>query len=244
MKITLLLVALWVAGASAAAAQKTIVFADGSRMAIQSYEIKGGSVQFTTTDGKLRSVPSSYVNLAATEEANGGASPQAPAAPAPSPPPPAPEPLPVETVTPTPPISAPAPVPEPAAAAPDLGPPPVWSNDELKVSLQIPSGEWQLDDMPPSFDVAVALERGTTEARVTLALIRQELRGEKDFRELVSGIESSISKAAGYQSIANGEVELDPYAAHEFRFTKKSDSVDVYNRLVVVYSQDLAYVLS
>ena len=250
MKITLLLVALWVAGASAAAAQKTIVFADGSRMAIQSYEIKGGSVQFTTTDGKLRSVPSSYVNLAATEEANGGASPQAPAAPAPSPPPPppppppAPEPLPVETVTPTPPISAPAPVPEPAAAAPDLGPPPVWSNDELKVSRQIPSGEWQLDDMPPSFDVAVALERGTTEARVTLALIRQELRGEKDFRELVSGIESSISKAAGYQSIANGEVELDPYAAHEFRFTKKSDSVDVYNRLVVVYSQDLAYVLS
>ena len=244
MKITLLLVALWVAGASAAAAQKTIVFADGSRMVIQSYEIKGGSVQFTTTDGKLRSVPSSYVNLAATEEANGGASPQAPAAPAPSPPPPAPEPLPVETVTPTPPISAPAPVPEPAAAAPDLGPPPVWSNDELKVSLQIPSGEWQLDDMPPSFDVAVALERGTTEARVTLALIRQELRGEKDFRELVSGIESSISKAAGYQSIANGEVELDPYAAHEFRFTKKSDSVDVYNRLVVVYSQDLAYVLS
>ena len=245
MKITLLLVALWVAGASAAAAQKTIVFADGSRMAIQSYEIRGGSVQFTTTDGKLRSVPSSYVNLAATEEANGGASPQAPAAPAPSPPPPpAPEPLPVETVTPTPPISAPAPVPEPAAAAPDLGPPPVWSNDELKVSLQIPSGEWQLDDMPPSFDVAVALERGTTEARVTLALIRQELRGEKDFRELVSGIESSISKAAGYQSIANGEVELDPYAAHEFRFTKKSDSVDVYNRLVVVYSQDLAYVLS
>ena len=250
MKITLLLVALWVAGASAAAAQKTIVFADGSRMAIQSYEIKGGSVQFTTTDGKLRSVPSSYVNLAATEEANGGASPQAPAAPAPSPPPPppppppAPEPLPVETVTPTPPISAPAPVPEPAAAAPDLGPPPVWSNDELKVILQIPSGEWQRDDMPPSFDVAVALERGTTEARVTLALIRQELRGEKDFRELVSGIESSISKAAGYQSIANGEVELDPYAAHEFRFTKKSDSVDVYNRLVVVYSQDLAYVLS
>ena len=150
----------------------------------------------------------------------------------------------METVTPTPPISAPAPVPEPAAAAPDLGPPPVWSNDELKVILQIPSGEWQRDDMPPSFDVAVALERGTTEARVTLALIRQELRGEKDFRELVSGIESSISKAAGYQSIANGEVELDPYAAHEFRFTKKSDSVDVYNRLVVVYSQDLAYVLS
>lgn len=247
MKITLLLVSLWVAGASAAAVQKTIVFADGSRMAIQSYEIKGGSVQFTTTDGKLRSVPSSYINLAATEQANGGASPQAPAAPAPSPPPPpAPEPLPAETVTPTPPISisAPAPEPEPAAAAPDFGPPPVWSNNELKVSLQIPSGEWQLDDMPPSFDVAVALERETTEARVTLALIRQKLRGERDFRELVSGIESSISEAAGYQSIANGEAELDPYAAHEFRFTKKSDSVDVYNRLVVVYSQDLAYVLS
>ena len=65
------------------------MFVDGSRMAIQSYEIKGGTVQFTTTDGKLRSVPSSYVDLAATEEANGGrAPPQAPAAPrapAPSP---------------------------------------------------------------------------------------------------------------------------------------------------------------
>ena len=44
----------WVAGASAAAAQQTIVFVNGSRMAIQSYEIKGGTVQFTTTDGKLR----------------------------------------------------------------------------------------------------------------------------------------------------------------------------------------------
>ena len=255
MRNTLLLVSLWVAGASAAAAQQTIVFVDGSRMAIQSYEIKGGTVQFTTTDGKLRSVPSSYVDLAATEEANGGgAPPQAPAAPrapAPSPPPPSPsppprpEPLPTETVTPAPPIAAPVPEPKPAAAAaPDFSPPPVWSNDELKVSLQIPSGAWQLDDMPPSFDVAVALERGTTEARVTLALIRQKLRGEKDFRKVVSDIESSISGAPGYQSIANGEVELDPYSAHEFRFTKKSGSVDVYNRLVVVYSQDLAYVLS
>ena len=97
MRITLLLVSLWVAGASAAAAQQTIVFVDGSRMAIQSYAIKGGTVQFTTTDGKLRSVPSSYVDLAATEEANGGgAPPQASAAPR------APAPVPTATTTSTP----------------------------------------------------------------------------------------------------------------------------------------------
>ena len=235
MRITLLLAFLWVAGASAAAAQQTIVFVDGSRMAIQSYQIKGGTVQFTTADGKLRSVPSSYVDLSATEEANGGAPPSAP------PPSPKPEPLPMEAVTLTPPI---VPEPEPAAAALDFNPPPVWSNEELKVSLQIPSDAWQIDDIPPSFDVAVALERGTTEARVTLALIRQKLRGEKDFRKVVTRIASSIVEAPGYQSIASGAVELEPYSAHEFRFTKKSGSVDVYNRLVVVYSQDLAYVLS
>ncbi len=266
MRIALLLVSLWVAGVSAAAAQQTLVFVDGSRMAVQSYEIKGGSVQFMTTDGKLRSVPSTYVNLAATEEANGGgpppqeASPPPPAPPPPSPspppvppspppppaqrPPPSPEPLPTQPVTPSPPIATPVPEPEPAAAALVFSPPPVWSNDELKVSLQIPSGGWQVDDLPPSFDVAVALERETTEARVTLALIRQKLRGEKDFRKVVSRIESSIAEAPSYQSIANGPVELEPYTAHEFRFTKKSGSVDIYNRLVVVYSRDLAYVLS
>ena len=157
--------------------------------------------------------------------------------------------MPTETVTP--PIAAHEPEPEPepkpdpaATAVPDISPPPVWSNDELKVSLQIPSAAWRLDDMPPSFDVAVALERETTEARVTLALIRQKLRGEKEFQKVVSRIESSIEGTPSYQSIANGAVELDPYTAHEFRFTKKSGSVDIYNRLVVVYSRDLAYVLS
>ena len=67
-------------------------------MAVQSYEIKGGTVQFMATDGKLRSVPSTYVNLAATKEANGGGPPpreaapraQEPSPPAPLPPSPSP----------------------------------------------------------------------------------------------------------------------------------------------------------
>jgi hypothetical protein len=98
--------------------------------------------------------------------------------------------------------------------------------------------------MPPSFDVAVALDKESTEARATLALIRQKLRGRGDFREVVEQIEASISAAPGYQSISNTDIGLEPYQAHEFRFTKNVGFVSVYNRLVVVYSRDLAYVLS
>ena len=255
------------------AAEQTLVLVDGTRMAIQSYEVKGGVVQFTTADGKLRSVPRSYVDLAATEQANRGATapepepetkPEPAPAPEPAPPPkpetkaepvaepePAPE-LPSEPVAPEPPLAAPSP-PPPSESSPvkasahmELGasPPPAWSNAELEVSLQVPSAAWEVEAMPPSFDVAVAMENDATEARATLALIRRKIRGRKDFQEVVQEIEASISSAPGYQPLSNGELRLDPYAAHEFRFTKNVGPVNVYNRLIVVYSRDLAYVLS
>ncbi len=128
-RIKRLLVCLWVAGASAAAAEQNIVFVDGSRMVVQSYELNGGTVEFTTTDGKLRVVPSTYIDLAATGEANGDGGPSfASPAPAPSPPPRAPEPksLPTDTLISVPPKTARVPVRARAAAAPDLlidGPP-------------------------------------------------------------------------------------------------------------------------
>ena len=129
-RIKRLLVCLWVAGASVAAAEQNIVFVDGSRMVVQSYELNGGTVEFTTTDGKLRVVPSTYIDLAATGEANGDGGPSfASPAPAPSPPPRAPEPksLPTDTLISVPPKTARVPVrARAAAAAPDLlidGPP-------------------------------------------------------------------------------------------------------------------------
>jgi hypothetical protein len=253
---------MFIATMSTAAVEQVIVFVNGTRMAIQGYEVKGGSVQFTTLEGRLQSVPRSYVNLVATEEANGGggSAEPAPAPPPPAPPAPEPEPMPTETVAPAPPIAPPTPAPAPApapapvpppspiAASPDTNfsasPPPVWSNEELHVSLVVPSASWQLEDMPPSFDVAVALDNSATEARATLALIRQELRGKKEFQRVVANIETSIASAPGYTQISAGPVDLDPYQAHEFRFTKNVGFVRVYNRLVVVYSRDLAYVLS
>jgi len=123
-------------------------------------------------------------------------------------------------------------------------PPPVWSNEELQVSLVVPSASWRIEDMPPSFDVAVALDNSATEARATLALVRQELRGKKEFQRVVANIETSIASAPGYKHISAGAIDLDPYQAHEFRFTKSVGFVSVYNRLVVFYSRDLAYVLS
>lgn len=260
MRVWLVLVSMFIASLGSAVEQ-TIVFVNGARMTIQSYEVKGAIVELTTLDGKLQSVPRSYVNLVATEQANrgGGSTEAAPAPPppprpqAPSPPPapPAPEPeaMPTETITPEPPIAQPSPTPpEPAMSPPaaDLSasPPPVWSNDELRVSLVVPSPSWTIEDMPPSFDVAVGLENESTEARATLALIRRKLRGSGDFRDVVQNVETSISAAPGYQPISAGDVTLDPYRAYEFRFTKKVGFVTVYNRLVIVYSRDLAYVLS
>jgi hypothetical protein len=238
-----------------AEAEKVIVFVDGTQMQVESYEVKDSLVLLKTLEGKLQSVPRSYVNLVATEERNrGGASaPQSPppAAPRPANPPrrPQPAPLPTETVAPPPSVPEPTPPPPPAPAPPaprnvTSSPPPVWSNEELQVSLVVPSASWAIEDMPPSFDVAVALASERTEARATLALIRQPIRGEKAFRNVVRDVETSISQAPGYRSIKNEAIALDPYSAHEFAFLKNVGFVPVYNRLVVFYSRDLAYVLS
>lgn len=51
---------------SAASATQTIVFVDGSRLDVSQLEVKGNVVVWTTSEGKLRSVPRSYVHLEAT----------------------------------------------------------------------------------------------------------------------------------------------------------------------------------
>jgi hypothetical protein len=245
------LVSAFLAATGLVLAQTTVVFTDGSRMEVQSYEVKESLVLLKTKEGKLMSVPRSYVDLQATERGK-----RAPAG-AEKAPAPKPAPLPSATVEPEPPVRAPDPAPAPApappppatpppAARPSLtaSPPPVWSNDELRVSLVVPSTAWNIEDIPPSFDVAAALSNASSEARATLALIRQKLRGSGDFRNVVRDVERSISQAPGFRSIANGPLTLEPYLAHEFRFVKDGGSAPVFSRLAVVYSRDLAYVLS
>jgi hypothetical protein len=250
-KALLLAASMLTLAARLASAQATVVFVDGTRMEVQSYEVKASLVLLKTKEGKLMSVPRSYVNLVATEQLNRAAREGAQA---PSPRPRDPQALVSERVEPEPPVRAPEPTPPPAAPVPaappapspkpPVSPPPVWSNAELQVSLVVPSASWTIEDMPPSFDVAASLANASTEAKATLALIRQKLRGSGDFKNVVRDIERSISQAPGFRSIANGPLDLDPYIAHEFGFVKAAGFVPVFNRLVVVYSRDLAYVLS
>ncbi len=253
MRALLVFVSLLLLGtAERASAETVIVFVDGNRMEVRGYEVKDSLVLITTVEGKLQSVPRSYVNLVATEQLNRGGESAPPAA-APAPPRPveappkptsAPKPktMPTEMIAPEPPVpepvAPPASKPGPPSPAPNLSPspPPAWSNAELKVSLVVPSGAWELQDMPPSFDVAVAIRNETTDARATLALIRQKLRSRKEFERVLDDIEDSVSKAPGYQSLVNGPLELAPYTAHEFRFTKTVGFVTVFNRLVVFFS--------
>jgi hypothetical protein len=264
MKALLLLIATLVVAPRLALAQTVVVFVDKTRMEVQSYEVKEAIVLLKTKEGKLMSVPRSYVNLVATEQVNranaSGASggraqtPRPPArTPASAPKPPDPRALRTETVEPEPPVRAPEPAPTPGTApatpsrpSPNLpaSPPPVWSNEELQVSLVVPSAAWAIEEMPPSFDVAASLANSATEAKATLALIRQKLRSAGDFKNVVRDVERSISQAPGFQPIANGPLTLEPYTAYEVRFVKDAGFVPVFNRLVIVYSRDLAYVLS
>ncbi len=255
MRAFLFAVSTFLVASGLAFAQTIVVFVDGTRMEVQSYEVKESLILLKTKEGKLMSVPRSYVNLVATEQAN---RPGAKTAATPAPKRPAnPEAIrTTETVEPEPPVRAPeptppppAPTPRPAATPPPpanipASPPPVWSSEELQVSLVVPSAAWVIEEMPPSFDVATSLANAATEAKATLALIRQKLRGSGDFRNVVRDVERSISQAPGFRQIANGPLTLDPYKAHEFRFVKDAGFVPVFNRLVIVYSRDLAYVLS
>lgn len=230
---------------------ETIVFLDGTQMEVERYEIKNGLVLITTTEGKLRSVPLSYVDLAATEREN--ARTESSASPASREQEIAP--IPTEIVPPTP-VPEPPRNPEPPETmsiepeAPGSGepqwtaPPPVWASEELDVSLVIPSSSWRFEDRAPSFDVAVSLEKPETEAKATLGLIRGRTRTYGEFMNAVDEIRQSVSTSAGYTLLTDAPIALDPYIAHELRFRKELDGTQIYNQLVVFYSRDLVYVLS
>ncbi len=222
-----------------------VVFVDGSRLEVSGYEVKGGLVLLSTPEG-LRSVPSTYVDLEATQRANRGsaiqASPQAsPARPA-EPPPAAKDPP-----EPSPP---PEPAEPPAAKAPPTVrmradyPPPVWTNDTFDVSLVVPTVAWQMQSISASYDVAVRLDQPQTGAMATLGLIRQRMRSYKDFQEVVRDVDRSIAAAPGYQSLSSTPLSLDPYTAHELLYLKDIEGENYFNRMVIYYSRDLAYVLS
>ena len=226
-----------------AVAADVVIFTDGTRMRVQKYEIKNKVVVITTMDGKLRSIPSNYINLDATERVNGRQRPRQPqqaqqVTPAPPPTPPAAEPAPA--------LPEPPPTPRrtiPKILASDI-PPPVWTNDELGVSLVVPSTAWQVQDMVASFDVAVQLEKKEGEARATLALIRRSMRSYKDFRKVIGEVESSVAAAPGFRFLGSGPLDLGPYTAYELRFIKQVADLPVYHRIVAYYSKDLAYLLS
>ncbi len=80
MRLLLLLLCA-LSSASLGLADEVVVFTDGKRMTVESYEIKDAVVVITTLEGKLRSLPRSYVDVEATR---GAASTRAPAPPEPS----------------------------------------------------------------------------------------------------------------------------------------------------------------
>ncbi len=247
---TILVVLLFLPAGAVAA--EVVIFTDGTRMQVQKYEIKKNVVVITTMDGKLRSIPSNYINLDATNRLNG----RQPASPAKQPPPqspasPLPGPKPAPPPTPAAAESAPT-LPEPPSAprrttpkipASDV-PSPVWTNDELGVSLVVPSAAWQVQDMVASFDIAVQLEKREGDARATLALIRRSMRSYKDFHKVIGEVESSVAAAPGFRFLGSGPLDLGPYTAYELRFIKQVADLPVYNRIVAYYSKDLAYLLS
>src|SRR3990172_3510348 len=57
------------------ASAEVVTFADGTRLSVQSYELKGNLVVMRTLNGKLQSVPRSYVDLGATARINGSPKP-------------------------------------------------------------------------------------------------------------------------------------------------------------------------
>jgi outer membrane biosynthesis protein TonB len=251
---------IWVVGVigfllSSVAVADVIIFTNGSRLEVQSYEVKGGLVLFRTLEGKLQSVPQAYVNLSATERANRGAPVSAPAAaeePKPTQPPQPPqataeptEHKPPEPERPAPPPAEPIPpeVERPAATVPET-PPPVWSDEQLKISVVIPSAQWRVETQSASFDVAVRLDNVATGARATLALVRERMRDYGDFQAAVREIERSVASSVGYQSLGSEPLRLDPYTAHEIRYLKNIGGATYYNRMVIYYSRDMAYVLS
>ena len=239
-----------VLGSSSIVLGDVVVFVDGSRMEVKSYEVKGSTVVLTTLEGKLRSVPASYVNMEATNRANRqgaqGATTQSPTPSRPAAPPrPAPAPAPPPAPTPAPAPAPPTPAVIPAApVAPRSGLGTVWRNQDLKVSLSLPSPTWVVRDAAPSFDVAVQLDRAETEARATLALVRRPLKNYGAFQKAVEEIQSSAASSPGYRPILSKAINPSSYWAHDLRFLKDYEGRTSYNRLVSFYSKDMVYVLS
>ncbi len=243
---------------TSAQAEKVVIFADGTQMKVQRYEVKGSIVQFTTEDGKLRSIPLSHVNLEATERQNGRGSsatsapartgssvipPSTTQAPAPAltpqpqprlPPSPEPEPVRPETLT-----------PKDLSKAPSGrgGLPRTWSNEELQIALTLPSSPWVLEEVPVSFDTSFRLNNPDAQSQISMALMHRSMRSRAEFQNVVKEVGDSISTVPGYQNLSAGPLRLDSYTAHEFRFLTSSASGPAFNRLLVVYSRDLAYLL-
>jgi hypothetical protein len=116
LRTLLLVVSTAVIAPPFASAQTVVVFVDGTRMEVQSYEVKESLVLLKTKAGKLMSVPRSYVNLVATEQVNRKGAPSTPPparTPAPAPKPTDRQSLRTETVKPEPPVRAPEPTPPP-----------------------------------------------------------------------------------------------------------------------------------
>jgi hypothetical protein len=103
---------------------------------------------------------------------------------------------------------------------------------------------WQVETQSSSFDVAVRLDNAQTGARATLAMIRERMRNYGDFEDVVADIENSVSSSTAYQPLRSGPLHVDPYTAHEIRYLRDVDGTTYYNRMVVYYSRDMAYVLS
>jgi len=243
--------------ASSASFADIVVFADGTQMEVSQYVVKGAMVLLTTPDGKLLSVPLSYVDTEATERENRGA--EAPEQPVPQPPVPQPPVPPPTTEAPSTPAresqpeAGPKPSPRPPtprAESPPVAlpepvrPPVVWTGEEIGVSLVAPSGDWQMTPMPPSLDVAVQLTNPRTEARATLAVIRQRLRNYSDFQKVAREMEDSLVAASRYRILGAGPLTVEPYTAFELRFSKDVQGVRFFYRAVVFYSRDLVYVLN
>jgi len=134
--------------------------------------------------------------------------------------------------------AAPAPPSEPTASLL------VWTDEELEVSLVAPSGDWQIQPVTASLDVAVQLTNPQTQGRATLALIRRRLRNYEDFQKVTGEIQDSLAATTSYRLVDAGPLSVEPYTAYEIRFTKDIDGAGFSYRMVLFYSRDMAYALN
>ena len=87
------------------------------------------------------------------------------------------------------------------------------------------------------------MENPRGQARATLTTITRSMRDYEAFEKLAAELYSSVAYLPGFQSLSEGRLSIGSYTVHEFRFLKNGEGTDVYNRMVIFYSKDLAYVL-